>query len=380
MRRMSYKITTLMLAIGFVFTVSDAVGQITMRFPVTRDIGIWASGGEQMTTSGFQKFLRPLKLFENAVIMDFDTDAMDTFLQTNTGPATWTFNLFNAQQDGFDVFPAAGFDMSVMTVESTNDWAEGDSNGLNQFAWTEGTPSATFFYAQTVYETDTFPNFPQVVTAQSLPWIDPDSGPYKFTQSFADDPVTYGILDENLNTSQEWNDLNAPTPAFTNSASFLNADIVAAGFAADASGGPFSVVIDDDIINALITDVNNRGLRFGPQANGQFTNWKIWGGDVGTDPGAGSPPDPDLVPYLEVTIETPPAGPGDFDEDGDIDGNDFLVWQRGGSPNGATAGDLNEWETNFGTASVAVTTGVPEPTSGLLLLIGAGALLGRRRR
>ena len=88
MNKMSYMITTLMLAIGFVFTVSNAVGQITMRFPVTRDVGIWAEGGEQMTTSGFQAFLRPLKLLENAVIMDFDTDAMGTFLQANPGPAT----------------------------------------------------------------------------------------------------------------------------------------------------------------------------------------------------------------------------------------------------------------------------------------------------
>ena len=374
MNKMSYMITTLMLAIGFVFTVSNAVGQITMRFPVTRDVGIWAEGGEQMTTSGFQAFLRPLKLLENAVVMDFDTDAMGAFLQANTGTATWTFNLFNSAQEGFNVFPTGGFDMGIVTVESTNDWVAGDGNGQAQFNWTEGTPSATYFYAQTVYETTTFPGFPIVDVNASLEWNDPDSGRYTFTGAFPDDPANYGIP----GTRDDWN--LQPTPEFTNSASFLNADIVAAGFAADASGGPFSVVIDDDIINALITDENNRGLRFGPLANSQFTNWKIWGGDVGTDPGGASPPSADLVPYLEVTIETPPAGPGDFDEDGDIDGNDFLVWQRGGSPNGATAGDLNEWETNYGPAAVAVSTSVPEPTTGLLFSIGLGGLWGRRRK
>jgi hypothetical protein len=35
--------------------------------------------------------------------------------------------------------------------------------------------------------------------------------------------------------------------------------------------------------------------------------------------------------------------PGDLDVDGDVDGNDFLVWQRGGSPNGGNAADLVAW-------------------------------------
>jgi len=316
-----------------------------------------------MTTSGKQAYLRPLKLLENAVIMDFDTDAMGAFLQANTGPATWTFNLFNS--DNSSGFPPVG-DMDVVTVESTNDWAEGDSNGLTQFTWTEGTPAATYFYAQTVYDTTTFPGFEAVDASASLEWNDPDSGRYTFTGAFPDEPSNYNIP----GTRNDW--FKEPTPEFINSASFLNADIAAAGI--NGSGGPFSVVIDDDIINALITDVNNRGLRFGPLANSQSTNWKIWGKEVAEQRGR-----PDLVPYLEVTIETPPAGPGDFDDDGDIDGNDFLVWQRGGSPNGAIVGDLNEWETNFGTTSGAGLASVPEPSTGLLFLMGASWLWGRRR-
>ena len=39
---------------------------------------------------------------------------------------------------------------------------------------------------------------------------------------------------------------------------------------------------------------------------------------------------------------------GDFDGDGDVDGGDFLLWQRGGSPNGIGSGDLADWETNYG--------------------------------
>ena len=42
------------------------------------------------------------------------------------------------------------------------------------------------------------------------------------------------------------------------------------------------------------------------------------------------------------------AQPGDFDNDGDVDGHDFLVWQRGGSPNGINSGDLGTWQSNYG--------------------------------
>jgi hypothetical protein len=39
---------------------------------------------------------------------------------------------------------------------------------------------------------------------------------------------------------------------------------------------------------------------------------------------------------------------GDFDHDGDVDGRDFLVWQRGGSPTPFSASDLANWQSNYG--------------------------------
>jgi hypothetical protein len=39
---------------------------------------------------------------------------------------------------------------------------------------------------------------------------------------------------------------------------------------------------------------------------------------------------------------------GDFDSDGDVDGADFLGWQRGASPNAGSAADLEDWQTKFG--------------------------------
>jgi hypothetical protein len=71
----------------------------------------------------------------------------------------------------------------------------------------------------------------------------------------------------------------------------------------------------------------------------------------------------------------PVSTPGDFDGDGDIDGRDFLVWQRNPS-----VGNLADWQANYGTGSlVATNVAVPEPASVLLLMmVTAGACLRRR--
>ncbi len=61
---------------------------------------------------------------------------------------------------------------------------------------------------------------------------------------------------------------------------------------------------------------------------------------------------------------------GDHDNDGDVDGRDFLVWQRGGSPDPLSAVDLADWQVNYGTPpQLASSTSVPEPTTWSLLLL-----------
>jgi hypothetical protein len=71
---------------------------------------------------------------------------------------------------------------------------------------------------------------------------------------------------------------------------------------------------------------------------------------------------------------------GDFDYDGDVDGQDFLIWQRGRSPNPLSAVDLADWQTNFGapSAQMAFTT-IPEPTGAVLLFVFTSAQFLRRR-
>ncbi len=75
--------------------------------------------------------------------------------------------------------------------------------------------------------------------------------------------------------------------------------------------------------------------------------------------------------------DAPAIMPGDFDADGDVDGQDFLAWQRGESPNGTPGGpvsaaDLDEWKVNFGVVppAIASSAAVPEPT-GMLLCVSA---------
>ncbi|QDS99077.1 LamG domain-containing protein [Adhaeretor mobilis] len=71
---------------------------------------------------------------------------------------------------------------------------------------------------------------------------------------------------------------------------------------------------------------------------------------------------------------------GDFDLDGDVDGNDFLLWQSDPS-----IGNLSDWQSNYGTSSstaslTSAATVVPEPTAGLLFMLGIMALSSVRNR
>ena len=73
---------------------------------------------------------------------------------------------------------------------------------------------------------------------------------------------------------------------------------------------------------------------------------------------------------------------GDFDGDGDVDGSDFLAWQRGFGTT-FTAQDLLDWQTNFGGALLATSSSsaVPEPSSLVVALVfGFLAIQTKRRR
>src|SRR5690606_26899319 len=90
--------------------------------------------------------------------------------------------------------------------------------------------------------------------------------------------------------------------------------------------------------------------------------------------------------------DAPDGLPGDFNNDGRVDAADYTVWRNnlGGSEsvlNGNGSGnsvvdaeDYNLWKTHFGTTAGAGALGlassqVPEPSSIVLLLFAAGAVL-----
>ena len=75
--------------------------------------------------------------------------------------------------------------------------------------------------------------------------------------------------------------------------------------------------------------------------------------------------------------------PGDFDSDGDVDGRDFLVWQRGNTDPPLGQSDLSDWQANYGTPlSLATTAILPEPTSAgwQLMVVAAVSMFYRFRK
>ena len=86
---------------------------------------------------------------------------------------------------------------------------------------------------------------------------------------------------------------------------------------------------------------------------------------------------------------------GDYNDDGSVDAADYVVWRRNlgtmnSLPNDPNGGTIDErqfatWKTNFGQISANGSDGsiprpVPEPSTALLILLGAATPLARRRR
>jgi len=94
-------------------------------------------------------------------------------------------------------------------------------------------------------------------------------------------------------------------------------------------------------------------------------------------------PDSDIeVDFDDVRLDASPALDGDFEFDGDADGLDFLVWQRGETNSPYNATDLADWETNFGTIALPLSaaTIIPEPSSLLLCILASLLNLTTLRR
>jgi hypothetical protein len=83
---------------------------------------------------------------------------------------------------------------------------------------------------------------------------------------------------------------------------------------------------------------------------------------------------------LSGIVEAAAVETGDFDGDGDIDGRDFLAWQRGESFDPFSSSDLELWQAEYDAPPVVASVAVPEPSSVLCLLVLAGLSGSSRRR
>lgn len=73
----------------------------------------------------------------------------------------------------------------------------------------------------------------------------------------------------------------------------------------------------------------------------------------------------------QAWVGVPPLA-GDFDGNGEVDGADFLLWQR--NPD---VGVLADWQGHLGNTALASTDVVPEPTSIYMLVMGLSSVFGR---
>jgi hypothetical protein len=105
---------------------------------------------------------------------------------------------------------------------------------------------------------------------------------------------------------------------------------------------------------------------FGPTFPNPTFNFILW-----TDQGLS-----DVTDAITYTLAEPPTMPGDFDDDLDVDGQDFLVWQRG-LGDAFEAGDLADWKANFGAAGIAA---IPEPAGLTVALCGGTFVLASALR
>ena len=94
----------------------------------------------------------------------------------------------------------------------------------------------------------------------------------------------------------------------------------------------------------------------------------------------------------ELSVVSAIAENADFDGDGDVDGQDFLIWQRGfGSPASLATGDANNdgnvdaddlaiWQTQYGgMLELAANVAIPEPCTAYLTAIASMAVFMMRR-
>jgi hypothetical protein len=138
-----------------------------------------------------------------------------------------------------------------------------------------------------------------------------------------------------------------------------------------------SVVSTDTLLGSIgrYGEATDRGLTLGPEgtlsvsANLHELSFNL------------TPAECEMVQIRVLTAAVAALSDCDFDHDGDVDGHDFLLWQRGQSPNPLSTVDLADWQNTYGAEEqVPVTASVPEPTTAMLVILALARAHRRRLR
>ena len=268
---------------------------VSEDFPATRDAGINGFPGpaenagecsemrEEFNNTGASPMVRGAKRNEHSTLFDFDSEAIERFLDANPGPFTAELRIF--------VEGTPDTNVGVQTVESTQDWAEGDaiSACCDAFEWTEGTAAVTHVFAQTFYQIGE-DGCPSVDLAASIPWTN-DEDDSEYTLMNRSEDVVVGM------------------PNHVNSADFeldawLSPDWV-------------DVRLDPEIIEEIVENPFNRGLQL--RAPVSRTNWRATMREFERG---------DFAAHIRITVDRP-IDPmfrrGDASTDGEVALDDGIL-------------------------------------------------------
>jgi hypothetical protein len=147
-----------------------------------------------------------------------------------------------------------------------------------------------------------------------------------------------------------------------------------------ATGNPGSVLtgIEFSVPLSVLGNISSEIKIAAFIGNGNYGNVSNQFAGVGVLQGnLGSPGSLNLANIAGNQFVSVAVPSGDFDGDGDVDGRDFLTWQR----NNGSAADLAIWQQQYGSSGpLSAATSIPEPTTStaLILLLAAGGSLRSR--
>ena len=247
--------------------------------------------------------------------------------------------------------------------------------------------------------------------ASTLPWptegfgsrvYNDGRGMFHLTQSGAggEQQMAFSLMDQNVIDADI---LNNPSYAVTKTGLVMN-NQAAAGSDVDthlATDATINVVeIPNDeldewqefwiTIEALPSPVGGNTHEVNVYHNGEVTTPQTFqmimsdenefttGAFLGMGMSSGSAPgavDVDYYAYREGTLAPTLNAPDvDLDDDGDVDGQDFLLIQR------TDPSLISQWQSEYGNGALGAVAGVPEPTSILLMVAASALLCGYRTR